>query len=206
LTRGLYLSKLLDAFGGGRRTPGRKTIRWKKETDKMRITLILLAVVAAASSPLLQTISTVGPTEKLGQLVGRWESEVTSTGAVKAEGTTKTLRECRWAPQGHDFLVCEVTRSSPEGRQLAIYSYNDKENKYVVTIIVKPGAAPQLPASLSIQGNVWTSITPAGEGRQMRTTINRSPSGPNSLQVEASEDGGAHWTLAARGTERKIGD
>lgn len=179
----------------------------------MKKTFVLgVLAIAAASFALSQTSPAADdPKEKLGLLVGRWEIEMNSTGKVTARGKTKTVRECRWAPQGHDFLVCALTATSPQGdhRQLTVYSYNDKESNYVVIIIVNPGAKPQPAASLSIHGNVWTSVTPseaAGKTRQMRSTVDRSATGPATMKVEASEDGGAHWTLMASGSERKISD
>jgi len=85
------------------------------------------------------------PAAKLGVLVGRWEIEASANGQT---GKTHNIRECRWAPQGHDYLVCSLIGSTPLGdhRQLTIFYYNTRENNYIAVTIADPVAKPQAPA------------------------------------------------------------
>ncbi|HKF23760.1 MAG TPA: hypothetical protein VKE93_19445 [Candidatus Angelobacter sp.] len=56
---------------------------------------------------------------------------------------------------------------------------------------------------------MWTTVTGtkmAGKPAQIRSTTERATADRATLKIESSDDGGAHWSPIASGTEKKVGD
>ena len=177
------------------------------------LSVVLLLLLAGSETSMAQEKSAAaGATEKLGILAGRWQVQGTNnaSGSILG-GKTNATMECRWAPQGHDYMVCELAVEGPTGthRQLSIYSYNAKEGSYSVVAIPVPGGKPSSGNTLTIAGNVWTistTIQNVGKPRQVRTTTEYVDANTAKQKTEISDDGGGHWTLLVQAMERKTAD
>jgi len=182
----------------------------------MKTTLVVCMTIVALAwlAPAWTAPAAEDPSEKLSESVGRWEIEWTwnAQGESARQLDTRILRECRWAPQGHDYLICSMVMTSAtmgNHRRLSVLSYDPNEKNYVVVAIANPGMRPMAPQTLNIQGNTWTEVTEikyAGKSTQTRSTTDWLAPDRATLKSESSDDGGAHWRLTASGTEKKIGD
>ena len=162
------------------------------------LTGIVLCACAAAESP--------AGIEKILAYQGTWkiETEHFNTRFSKAAKESSTLRNDCWRSGG--FFVCDQFVNG-ESKDLIVFTYDAKDDTYG-SYSVPAGGGEGGSGKLIVKGNVWTfPWEDKQDGKTVYFQVVNTFTAPGTIEYrqEFSEDK-VHWTVTAKGLERKLED
>lgn len=171
----------------------------------LRPFVLLLATLLATSSARAAEAYTPTGLDKLALYHGTWKVVIDhlDTPQSKASHEESTLRNDCWRSAG--FYACNQIVNG-ESKAMLVFTYDAKADVYTSHVVPAEGSGGG-GGTLLIQDNVWTfpwQSTENGKTTFFRVVNTMHGTDAIEFRQEYSTDN-EHWTVTARGEEKRIG-
>ena len=167
---------------------------------------VALGVTATLAGPAAS--GTVDPLDRMNVWEGRWNEVVeTKESPIAHARSTKSHTTCGWSAD-HGFMVCEyLSEASDAADHLSIFTYNAAARTYKHLGISKDyKTLEETPVVIEADSWHYTYTLPGRDGQalDMRDSYQFVTPQKRLTRIEASTDGGRHWTLVSQSVAVKV--